>query len=56
MIDTINKICKLRDAPGSFVLHSNENMAFVNSTYDGVVDTQFHKAVLVRQLIVKLLA
>ena len=42
VVDTIDKLCKLRDTSVAPVLYFTDNRVFVNSTYDVVVDVQFH--------------
>ena len=49
-VDMINKICKLRDTSGSFVLYFVYDMVFMNSTYEVIVNAQFHKLSLSRSL------
>ena len=41
-INSISKLCKLRDTSGSFVLYFIYGMVLVSSMYESIVNTQVH--------------
>ena len=52
MVDTItsiNKLCKLRGTSGSLVLYSIDDMVFISSTYEVIVNSSYS----ISQVIVK---